>query len=245
MLAFPESKICDRVQNLITSHFSNSTFFRSLDGQDAWSRIDNVTPHVVLLSSHLLKIDGLRLAKKILADRRSDGTAIIFLENPPEEQIFVDEIINQRIQFLGNDVEPARLHQAVVKALNVVSSRQKSEFHLRYLAAGDPLLKEGARADFVYIVRSGTLQAFRRGDPPVLLGTIEAGEFVGEMAYINNHPRSADVVAVSDCELIEIPVDHLDHLLYRNPAWSKALLRTLSKRVKTSNEIKAKVDSDS
>ncbi|MCB0415661.1 MAG: Crp/Fnr family transcriptional regulator, partial [Bdellovibrionales bacterium] len=57
-----------------------------------------------------------------------------------------------------------------------------------------------------------------------------------EMAYINGEPRSADVVALSDCELIEFGVDRLDSLLFKKPSWSKALMKTLSKRLKRANE---------
>ncbi len=67
------------------------------------------------------------------------------------------------------------------------------------------------------------------------LGIVETGEFVGEMAYINGEPRSATVKALDLCELIEIPVHLLDHVLFTKPAWAKALMKTLSKRVKAAN----------
>ena len=61
-------------------------------------------------------------------------------------------------------------------------------------------------------------------------------EFAGEMAYINNEPRSAFIEATSDAQLIEVPIELVDKILYKRPAWSKALMQTLSKRLKTANK---------
>jgi CRP/FNR family cyclic AMP-dependent transcriptional regulator len=44
------------------------------------------------------------------------------------------------------------------------------------------------------------------------------------------------VKALSDCELIEIPIGTLDTVLFSKPAWARALMMTLSKRLKRSNE---------
>jgi CRP-like cAMP-binding protein len=106
------------------------------------------------------------------------------------------------------------------------------------MATGDHLITEGEKADYVYIVRKGKLQAYHVSSTGVetALGDIERGEFVGEMAYIAGQARSAHVRAVTDCELIEIPIGTLDKLLYQRPAWSKTLMATLTKRLKNSNE---------
>jgi CheY-like chemotaxis protein len=236
LLGFPDLQITSDLQGLINSYFSDATVFISRDGPDTLGKLENVAAHVVLLTSDLPKIDGIRVVTTLLKDKRFSDTAFIFLSPPPEQSVFEDEIITGRIQFLGFKVPEEKIHRSIIKALNVVSSQQELEFRLRFLYKDDPLLKEGDEAHVVYLVRTGQLQAFHRGaKEKVLLGTIEAGEFVGEMAYINDEPRSADVVAVTDCELIEIPLDHLDHLLYRKPAWSKALMVTLSKRIKRAN----------
>jgi CRP-like cAMP-binding protein len=73
-------------------------------------------------------------------------------------------------------------------------------------------------------------------DKKVILGNVESGEFVGEMAYINNEPRSATIEATSNAQLIEVPIELVDKILYKRPAWSKALMQTLSKRLKNANK---------
>jgi hypothetical protein len=74
-------------------------------------------------------------------------------------------------------------------------------------------------------------------DPSSLTKTVTIS--AGEMAYINGEPRAANVIAEGPSELIEIPFERLDHVLFQKPMWSKALMRTLSKRLKNANNYRA------
>ena len=115
-----------------------------------------------------------------------------------------------------------------------------SRFYIRFLARGDVLIREGDHAEFVYILKHGELSAWReREGRRVELGKIEPGEFVGEMAYINGEPRTANVEALTECELVEIPLGSLDRLLHARPTWAKSLLYTLAKRLQEANERKS------
>jgi predicted GNAT family N-acyltransferase len=60
------------------------------------------------------------------------------------------------------------------------------------LTDGEALIREGDGGRNLYLVESGTLEA-RRGER--LLGTIDAGELLGEMAILLDRPRTSDVVA--------------------------------------------------
>jgi CRP/FNR family cyclic AMP-dependent transcriptional regulator len=61
------------------------------------------------------------------------------------------------------------------------------------------------------------------------------------MAYINKEPRSACIEALTDAQLIEVPIGLVDKILYKRPAWSRALLQTLSKRLKNANKVVEKI----
>lgn len=210
--------------------------FTAGDGVEAWMKITNMPPHVVVLERGLAKLDGLQLARDLMADKQFEHTALIFFDHPPEEEVLVDEIVTGRLQFLSPRVEDSRFARALARALNDVAAREGTTYRLRFIAPGDRLIAAGDQSRNVYLVKRGRLKAVSHKDQnEVLLGEIETGEFVGEMAYINNEPRSADVLALTDCELIEIPAEHLDHELYRKPSWAKALMVTLSKRIKRAN----------
>lgn len=223
----------------IDRHLSNATVYHATDGPDALAKMNNVPPHIILLETNIPKVSGIRVAELVLGGKKFEDTTLIFLSSPPEQEMFLDEIVTGKIQFLGSDINEDKLVRALQRALNYLAVRSHTEYHLRFLIAGDVLLNQGDKADWVYIVRKGNLKAcVTNGGVEVILGVINPGEFVGEMAYINGEPRSANVIATTDCELIEIPVGHLDHLLFQKPAWSKALMMTLSKRVKKLNQSK-------
>lgn len=147
------------------------------------------------------------------------------------------ELVMGKIYFLDEDLKDNEFAHLLAKALNFTTHSESASFYLRYLAAGDLLMKEGEKAEYVYILKTGQLQAFNYiNGKKVVLGNVETGEFVGEMAYINNEPRSAFIEALSDAQLIEIPIELVDKILYKRPAWSKALMQTLSKRLKNANK---------
>lgn len=221
---------------VINKHFTGSRVFSAYDGAEAASKMANVPPHVIILDLDLAKISGFRLVEMILQDKGLEKSAII-LTSIPVENLYLDDMVKQKIQMLENPKKEAEFVQCLNKALNFVSHGDVSEYYLRFLAPKDFLIHQGEKADFVYIVRKGKLRAFQMDDnKEVTLGMIEPGEFVGEMAYINGEPRSANVEALTDCELIEVPIGTLEHILFQRPAWSKALMLTLSKRLKDANK---------
>ncbi len=228
----------DRIESMIHKQIAQAKVFHSLDGVDAQFKSENVPPHVAILDFQLAKVSATELTSKLI--RRKDRVAVIIIAPPEDKDVFIDEVVTGQVQFISSLERSDVFANHLTRALNWVSNSGQSTYHLRFINPGHTLMKEGDRADFVYLVKSGELKAFRKSDDrEVELGKIAAGEFVGEMAYINGEPRSANVVALSSCELIEIPSNRLDSVLFSKPAWSKALLRTLSKRLKSSNDEKA------
>ena len=222
------------IERTLLAHFTNLSIFTSLDGIDAQFKFENVTPHVVILDYMLPRMNAVTLTTKLL--RKKERTAIIILQPKPDKQHFIDEIVTGQVQFLtsAENAKPFVAH--INRALNFAAHEEKSLYNIKFLNKDEWLVREGEEGKFVYLVRHGKLKAFRMIDgKEVILGYIEAGEFVGEMAYINGEPRSADVQCLTDSELIEIPSGLLDSILFSRPAWSKALVKTLSRRLKEVN----------
>ncbi|WP_413289158.1 Crp/Fnr family transcriptional regulator [Bdellovibrio sp. HCB337] len=242
LVATPSLELNSQLEDVIKNHVSNTTVFTAMDGIEALRKSENVPPHVVVVDHQIQKLSAYELTKKLLL--RKDRVAVIILSPEGEEQAFIDEMVTGQVQFLSGTGKVSVFNSHVTRALNWVSHEDKSIYHLRFLSPEEHLIKEGDKADFVYILKNGELKAYKQdGENEIVLGNIFPGEFVGEMAYINGEARSANVISVTDCELIEIPAESLDAVLFSKPAWSKALLKTLSKRLKNSNEEKAvKVD---
>ncbi|MFN3076525.1 MAG: cyclic nucleotide-binding domain-containing protein [Alphaproteobacteria bacterium] len=70
--------------------------------------------------------------------------------------------------------------------------------------AGQRLFLEGEVGDRAYLVVSGQLEISKTvaGGETTVLAVIGRGEIVGEMALINNAPRTATVRATTDTELV-------------------------------------------
>lgn len=238
LVATASPELNRQLEGVIKAHVQGATVFTAIDGIEALRKSENVPPHVVVLDSQLPKLGAYDLTAKLLL--RKDRAAIIILCPSVDKDEFIDEVVTGQVQFLSGTGKVSVFNNHVNRALNWVSHEDKSIYRLRFLSPAEHLIKEGDKADFVYILKTGELKAYKRdGEREIYLGNIQPGEFVGEMAYINGEARSATVISIMDSELIEIPSESLDAVLFSKPAWSKALLKTLSKRLKNSNEEKA------
>jgi CRP/FNR family transcriptional regulator, cyclic AMP receptor protein len=230
------------IADTINKHVTNATIFAASDGLIALNKLQNAPPHVLITDIELPKVSAPKLIDVALKTWGNDKTAVIITAPPPTEENYLDEIVTGRVQYYAAEPDNEEVFtKCLMRALNFTSHKQEAEFLLRFLVPGELLLKEGDKADFVYFVKKGRLRAFQaNGSAEVELGFIDIGEFVGEMAYVNGEPRNASVQAVTNCELIEVEVGKVDSVLFKRPAWSKAMMMTLIKRLKASNAAKVK-----
>lgn len=226
------------LETLIKNHVNGARVFSAVDGLEALFKCQNVPPHVLIIDYNISKVSASEITEKLLNGK--ERAAVIILSPSMDKEEFIDEVVTGQVQFLSGTGQVTIFGNHLTRALNWVSKEEKSIYRLKFLGPKECLIREGEKGDFVYLVKSGELSAYKKVDGrDVPLGGIQSGEFVGEMAYINGEARSASVISLTSCELIEIPSESLDSVLFSKPAWSKALLKTLSKRLKSSNEIKA------
>ena len=70
---------------------------------------------------------------------------------------------------------------------------------------GDVLLREGERGECAYVIETGNVEILvQRDGQSIQIGTRGPGSLIGEMAMIDDKPRTATVRALDDCELQEI-----------------------------------------
>lgn len=233
LVASPDPERQTQFGFYIQKHIANSTVFYTGDGHEATLKLENAPPDVLITDYVLPRLTGIDLVDHVLKNQKYSDVQCIIASRLPDTEHFVDEVVTGRVQFYIDDKNEMRFASCVNRALNRLTNTNNSDYRLVFLSSGDQLIKEGEPGNSVFIVKKGSLEAFRNEK---LLGEIEPGEFVGEMSHINHEPRNATVFATSDCELIEIPFDTLDYVLFSKPSWAKALAATLSKRLKRSNE---------
>jgi CRP-like cAMP-binding protein len=87
------------------------------------------------------------------------------------------------------------------------------------LAPGDVLFREGDPGDRAFLVSSGEVEILRTTERrEVLIAVRTADEVIGEMALLDEQPRSATARARSATELVSIPKATLEDLLATSPS---------------------------
>jgi len=90
---------------------------------------------------------------------------------------------------------------------------------IKMYAAGDPLFSEGDPADGLYLLRRGSVTVSRKlGGHEVVLSYVAAGNYVGEMALLNDLPRMASVRAAVSTEAIILDGARFKDVVNRQPA---------------------------
>jgi CRP/FNR family cyclic AMP-dependent transcriptional regulator len=95
--------------------------------------------------------------------------------------------------------------------------------------AGGTIFKEGDKGDRMYFVQSGSVE-LRVGGKPVM--TAEAGTFFGEMALIEDAPRSASAHAATDCALMPVDRARFEYLVRMTPDFVLEMMRTIAARAR-------------
>src|SRR4029077_12131981 len=90
--------------------------------------------------------------------------------------------------------------------------------------AGDVLFEEGQPGTCLFVLRSGQLHVLVGG---TVVETIEPGGMVGEMALLDDSPRSATVVAAIDSELVAIDRKRFLFLVQQTPFFALDVMRVM------------------
>ena len=104
--------------------------------------------------------------------------------------------------------------------------------------AGDVIFVEGSEADRFYIVMEGSVEVWKNYyDPrPDLLAVHASGRFFGEMALIDELPRSATVVAKEKSRLLYLHRDDFRKLIQERSSIALSVMTSISHMVRNSNQ---------
>ncbi len=104
-------------------------------------------------------------------------------------------------------------HNIILKQVPIFSELKKSELreferiiHQRYYKKDEVIFYEGEPGLGMYIIESGSIKIFKDYDSKHKeeLATLKVGDFCGEMALLDESPRSATAVAAEPTTLIGI-----------------------------------------
>lgn len=98
----------------------------------------------------------------------------------------------------------------------------------RSYKAGETIVEEGATAIALYVILRGRVRVERAG---AQVGELRAGDFFGELALIEDEPRSASVIAVEETECLLFLAWEFRSLLEEHPQIAAPIMRSLIERL--------------
>lgn len=105
------------------------------------------------------------------------------------------------------------------------------------IPAGTVLFHEGDGGEEMYIIQSGKVKISRRmRGVEKTLAVLTKGEFFGEMAILNDKPRSATAEVVEDSEMLVIDRTTFDSLLRSNVEIAIRFIKRLADRLREADE---------
>jgi CRP-like cAMP-binding protein len=99
--------------------------------------------------------------------------------------------------------------------------------------AGSIIFREGDEARELFVIKSGQVR-IQIGNRTVT--ELAADSIFGEMALIDNEPRSATAVAVTDVELVGVSEKQFLFLVSQTPYFALKVMRVLAQRLRMTNK---------
>jgi len=96
---------------------------------------------------------------------------------------------------------------------------------------------ENEEGDFFFMILEGRIKVTILGDDgrEIILSVLSAGDFFGEMALLDNEPRSATAIAIEESELLSLHRTDFQNVISDNKAIMSALIKILTARLRRAN----------
>jgi len=102
---------------------------------------------------------------------------------------------------------------------------------------GTTLFQEGDKGEEMFIIQSGKVKISKRiRGVEKTLATLDKGEFFGEMAILNDKPRSASAETTEESEMLVIDRKTFDTLLRSNVEIAIRFIKRLADRLRETND---------
>ncbi|MEE9910099.1 MAG: cyclic nucleotide-binding domain-containing protein [Deltaproteobacteria bacterium] len=106
--------------------------------------------------------------------------------------------------------------------------------NIKKYPAGEYIFHMGDKANCMFVVIDGKVEI---ASGKRVLSIIEKGDIFGDMALIDNSPRSADVRAFTDCTLASLDEYAFKFLVKKIPDFTLDIMRVMSNRLRSLNSV--------
>jgi signal transduction histidine kinase len=101
------------------------------------------------------------------------------------------------------------------------------------VAPGQAIIEQGTPGDSAYIVVDGEFEVLKKSEAQeIVIAVREGGEVFGEMALLDQAPRTATVRAKKESHVLRLPGAAFQKTLTQSPSAAMSILKTVSKRLR-------------
>lgn len=137
--------------------------------------------------------------------------------------------------------DEAQLNSEIIERLSAVdifapltneeTARLAGASMTHVFAPGETVIRAGDEGGSMFVVNNGRVQVqVLDNGRPRNVAVLKDGDFFGEMALFTREPRTANVVAMEETEVLEIGYDAMKHLFDTNPDLVESLSRIIAER---------------
>jgi len=110
--------------------------------------------------------------------------------------------------------------------------------NVRLLEPGDIVFKEGDQGDLMYVLLEGAVELkmkVERGE--TVIKTVDTpNDFFGEMALLDDRPRSASAIAVRKTKVLAVDGPTFESMILANGKFALKIIKVLAARIRRSND---------
>src|SRR5574343_1134416 len=100
--------------------------------------------------------------------------------------------------------------------------------------AGEALFREGEDGHMLFVLSTGTADVVVHGR---VVESLEHCSIVGEVGIVLPGPRSASVIATSDCEFVAVDEKRFQFLVQQTPFFATQVMRVMAERLRRLNQL--------
>lgn len=87
----------------------------------------------------------------------------------------------------------------------------------------------------LYIIQKGKVMVFvQKGTEVIPVAYLDKGEYIGELSFFDDGPRSAGILCVEDSEFLKISSEEMNEYF---PSWLKVIGKSLTRKIREGDEL--------
>ena len=181
-----------------------------------------------------------------LAGLKGDGQSVIFLPTLEAAIEWVEgRLLGESLAPGTDNLPPLELHEIELFKGSKPDTLVDLESCLdkRSWKAGETIYSCGDPSNDLYLIRKGEVKvvgAIGRGSGTKHIATYGRGDFLGGQAFLDNHQRANDAIAIHDCDMYVLSLEKFNYLADEHKRIALVLMtklaRLLSIRLRHTNE---------